>query len=100
MNKLKLIIFNNMKQNEHLLDRIIRVIIALGLLYVGITNNISNGIRLAIAVVGGILIVTAVVGYCPLYSLLGISTRKQPNQNQETEENTKSLESENKQESQ
>ncbi len=65
-----------MKQNEHILDRIIRVLIALGLFYVGITWSMSSFLRIVLAIVGGILIVTAVTGYCALYSLFGINTKK------------------------
>ncbi len=65
-----------MKQNEHMLDRIIRVLIALGLFYGGIAWSISSTLRVVMAIVGGVLIVTAVTGYCALYSLFGINTKK------------------------
>jgi hypothetical protein len=65
-----------MNQNVGLLDRIIRVIVAISLFYIGITFNINSLIRIIIALFGGVLIVTAVLGNCPLYSLLGIRTKK------------------------
>jgi uncharacterized membrane protein len=65
-----------MKQNENILDRIVRILIALGLFYIGITWDMSSVLRIIVAIAGGGLIVTAVTGYCALYSLFGISTKK------------------------
>ena len=72
-----------MKQNEHILDRIVRVLIALGLFYIGITWDMSSGLRITLSIIGGILIVTAITGYCALYSLFGINTKKLSKDTQE-----------------
>ncbi|HZK61749.1 MAG TPA: DUF2892 domain-containing protein [Anaerovoracaceae bacterium] len=65
-----------MKKNEGNLDRIIRVILAvvLGYLYfTGITTGVPGIILLA---VGVILLLTALIGICPLYMLFNLSTDK------------------------
>lgn len=62
-----------MKTNESTLDRSLRVVI--GLLLVGLTVSGTIG---PWGYIGIIPIVTGVVGLCPLYSLLGIRTKKEP----------------------
>lgn len=68
-----------MQTNLGLLDRLIRVLLAAVLLYLGffLYNGSALGIGLLIA--GSILLVTALVGFCGLYRLLGIHTN-QPNE--------------------
>lgn len=65
-----------MKTNVGLLDRLIRALLASVLLYLGffLYNGSALGIGLLIA--GGILSVTALVGFCGLYRLLGIRTNQ------------------------
>ena len=58
------------KSNTGKLDRIIRIIV--GILLVG---NVFTGLQTPIGWIGLILIVTGVFGTCPVYSLLGISTK-------------------------
>jgi hypothetical protein len=60
-----------MKKNVGLTDEIVRVFIA-GILVAG---AYSSGIWL-LWVIALVPLVTAVFGYCPLYALLGMSTRK------------------------
>ena len=65
-----------MGRNESGIDRLIRVIIAIaavvGAAAVGF-GSVGAWILLAVAV---IMLVTAAVGFCPLYRLFGISTRR------------------------
>jgi len=58
------------KNNTGKVDRIIRVIV--GALLVG---NVFTGLQTPIGWIGLILIVTGLFGTCPVYSLLGISTK-------------------------
>lgn len=58
-----------MKCNIGKIDRIIRTIIGLALLGWGIMNN-----NIIADVVGGVLLLTVVIGWCPPYALLGINT--------------------------
>ncbi|HLP05647.1 MAG TPA: DUF2892 domain-containing protein [Paludibacter sp.] len=65
-----------MKANVGFIDRIIRVILALvfvGLYVAGVLPGTIGFVMLGVA---GILILTALVGICPLYWVLGISTLK------------------------
>jgi len=68
-----------MQTNLGLLDRLIRALLASVLLYLGffLYNGSALGIGLLIA--GSILFLTALVGFCGLYRLLGIHTN-QPNE--------------------
>ena len=64
-----------MKNNMGNLDREVRIVI--GLLLVGAGALLWSGLLQIVAVVIGIvLLLTSLVGYCPLYSLLGIDTSK------------------------
>lgn len=61
------------KPNEGTLDRIIRI--TLGLALLGLGYFIVVGPLQIVAYVAGVaLVATGAVGYCGLYSLLGIST--------------------------
>jgi hypothetical protein len=56
-------------------DRSIRAVIGIGLLIIAFL--LLNGLLQVIFwIVGSILLLTAVVGLCPMYSLFHISTRK------------------------
>lgn len=58
------------------LDRILRILIAVvfGVLFF---NNIVTGtLGIILLIVGVVFLITAIVGFCPLYRLLGISTKK------------------------
>ena len=60
-----------MKANEGTIDRILRVIVGLGLL-----SLVFVGPQTMWGYVGLVPLLTGLVGYCPLYSLLGICTIK------------------------
>lgn len=55
--------------NEHLIDRVIRVAIGLGLLSLAFT-----GPHTAWGYLGFVPLVTGALGSCPLYTLFGIGT--------------------------
>jgi hypothetical protein len=63
-----------MTTNEGTLDRIIRAVLGVAALVGALAIGISTAGGVALLVVGGILVVTAAVGFCPLYRVLGIST--------------------------
>jgi len=69
-----------MKQNEGTVDRIVRLVLGAVLIWAGLWP--LNGLQVAVlgivvAVIGLILVITGITGYCALYSLLGISTRRE-----------------------
>lgn len=63
-----------MKTNVGAFDRVIRLGLASVLFYLGLFLYGGTALGVGLAVVGGVLLVTAVVGFCGLYSLLGIRT--------------------------
>ncbi len=67
-----------MKKNMGTADRSLRILaaIAIGVLYV--TEAISGIAAIVLGVMAVIFVVTSAVGFCPMYVPLGISTRKEP----------------------
>jgi len=65
-----------MKKNVGQIDRIIRVALAVlvGILY--FTGVISGTWAIILGILAVVLLVTGLVGTCPLYMLLGTSTKK------------------------
>ncbi len=63
-----------MKKNMGNLDRLIRgsLAVLVGILY--FTNVISGNLALILLIVAGILILTSLVSFCPLYAPFGISS--------------------------
>ncbi|MBN2573964.1 MAG: DUF2892 domain-containing protein [Deltaproteobacteria bacterium] len=57
--------------NEHTVDRVLRVALGLGLLAIAFV-----GPKTALGYLGIIPLVTGLVGSCPLYTVLGLSTCK------------------------
>ena len=63
-----------MKQNMGSVDRILRIIVAavFGFLYF---NGIVTGtVGIILLVLGGVFVLTSLVGSCPLYKIFGINT--------------------------
>ena len=65
-----------MKLNESNIDRIIRAVAGVILLYLGF-GVLSGGLGIVADVVGAVLLLTGAVGFCPLYAMLKLSTLKQ-----------------------
>lgn len=65
-----------MKSNESMVDRIIRAVIGVVLFALYFTNIVSGVLGIILLVVGAIALVTAAVGFCPLYALLKTRTNK------------------------
>lgn len=67
-----------MKRNEGTIDRVIRVVLALVAVGAAVAIGISSLWGIVLLVVAAILLVTAAVGFCPLYRLVGMSTCPAP----------------------
>lgn len=63
-----------MKTNVGTVDRIIRAVVGLAALLGAFALGSGSIAFVLLMVVGAILLVTAAVGFCPLYRVLGIST--------------------------
>lgn len=67
-----------MTTNESSLDRIIRLVIGVAALVGAFAIGIGSVAGIVLAVVGVVMLVTAAVGFCPLYRVFGLSTCKVP----------------------
>ncbi|GIW29415.1 MAG: membrane protein [Meiothermus sp.] len=62
-----------MKPNEGTTDRIIRL--ALAVVFFLLAFTVATGVWIYVAAgLGVVMLLTAAVGFCPLYALLGINT--------------------------
>ncbi|MEX2564620.1 MAG: DUF2892 domain-containing protein [Cyclobacteriaceae bacterium] len=68
-----------MKTNMGSVDRIIRVIVAIGIGILYLSNLISGTWALVLLILAGIFLITSLMSFCPLYFPFGISTRKRLN---------------------
>ena len=62
-----------LKTNEGTVDRVVRVIVGVALLVWFFYDNTTGALHYA-KLLGVVPLVTGLVGTCPIYSLLGIST--------------------------
>ncbi|WP_433895127.1 YgaP family membrane protein [Sphingobacterium mizutaii] len=65
-----------MKTNMGPQDKTIRIIIAVIIAVLFFTKVISGTLAIVLMVVAGVFVLTSLIGFCPLYSILGISTCK------------------------
>ena len=65
-----------MVNNVGLIDRMIRFVLAGGLLYQGLNTYAGSAFGIGLDVVGAVALLTGLVGFCGLYRLLGINTCK------------------------
>jgi hypothetical protein len=63
-----------MQTNVGLFDRLVRLLLASVLFYLGFFLYSGSALGIGLVVAGGVLLVTALVGFCGLYSLLGLRT--------------------------
>lgn len=63
-----------MKKNMGLADRSIRLIVAVLLGFIYFSGWLTGGLQIALVIITSVLALTAVVGICPLYTLLGVNT--------------------------
>jgi hypothetical protein len=64
-----------MKANESVADRVIRVVLGLVLLYLGWSGMVTGGWGAFFKIIGFVPLLTGIVGWCPIYALLRISTK-------------------------
>lgn len=65
-----------MKKNMGGADRVIRLILAIVVLLLYLTGNISGTLAIILGILAVIFFLTSLVGFCPLYVLFNISTTK------------------------
>lgn len=59
-----------------LLDKIIRIALAIVFSILYFTSTISGALGMILLLLGGVFILTSFVSFCPLYTFLGINTCK------------------------
>ena len=65
-----------MTSNVGTIDRMIRLVLASVLFYLGLIVYSGSNLGIALAVAGAVALFTGLVGFCGLYRLLGINTCK------------------------
>ena len=65
-----------MKLNESNVDRIIRAVVGLVLLYLGFGGVLGGALAVVADVLGAVLLLTGAIGFCPLYAMFKFSTIK------------------------
>ncbi|HRG01147.1 MAG: DUF2892 domain-containing protein [Bacteroidia bacterium] len=63
-----------MKKNMGNIDRIIRILVAIVIAVLFFTNVISGTLGLVLLVLAGVFVLTSLISFCPLYTLVGINT--------------------------
>lgn len=66
-----------MRQNMGMIDRVVRVALAIAVLVLYVTGLISGLVAIVLGVLAVIWVMTSVIGFCPLYLPCKISTRAQ-----------------------
>ncbi len=63
-----------MKKNAGNADRLIRVLLAAVFAYLYFGGVVTGTAGIILAVLGGVFLLTALVGFCPLYAIVGVNT--------------------------
>jgi uncharacterized membrane protein len=63
-----------MKQNMGSLDRILRLIIAAVFAWLYFSSTITGTWGIILLVLGGVFVLTSFIGFCPLYTIVGLRT--------------------------
>ncbi|NPA26337.1 MAG: DUF2892 domain-containing protein [Chloroflexi bacterium] len=66
-----------MRPNEATWDRVLRVILGIVLLALKFTGAVTGTVGLLALIFGLIFLITGLIGFCPLYSIFGFSTKKE-----------------------
>lgn len=64
-----------MKPNMGNTDKAIRILLAIVILVLYFTKQISGTAALILLLLGGILIASSLISYCPIYQVFGWSTK-------------------------
>jgi hypothetical protein len=63
-----------MKKNMSTIDRVVRVILAAVFAYLYFSGTVMGTLGIVLVVLAAIFLLTSLVSFCPLYTLVGIST--------------------------
>jgi hypothetical protein len=65
-----------MKQNMGLIDKVIRILVAVVVIALYFAGVISGTVAIILLIFAGIFILTSLLGFCPLYLPFGLNTGK------------------------
>jgi hypothetical protein len=65
-----------MKKNVGSADRVIRVILAIIMAALYFTGTVTGTLGIVLVVLAGVFVLTSVIGFCPIYAILGMRTCK------------------------
>jgi len=68
--------FQTMKKNISTTDRTMRLLLAAAVAVLYFTHQIEGTLAIVLGLAAIVVAATAVVNFCPIYYLLGLSTRK------------------------
>lgn len=63
-----------MKKNMGNTDKIIRILVAIVIAGLFFTNIISGTLGIILLVLTGVFVLTSLISFCPLYTLVGVNT--------------------------
>lgn len=63
-----------MKSNMGNTDKIVRIIAAILFFMLFFTGSVTGMLGTVLLVLGGIFLVTSIIGFCPIYAMLGLRT--------------------------
>jgi len=68
-----------MKKNMGITDKIIRSLIAVVMIILYFTNIITGLLGIVFIVISVVFLLTSLISFCPLYAILGISSKQKEN---------------------
>ena len=63
-----------MKKNMGSADRIIRSLLAITAIILYVTGTVTDPLGIGLIVLSGVFLLTSLVSFCPLYTLVGLNT--------------------------
>jgi hypothetical protein len=63
-----------MKKNMGTADRVIRIILAALFAYLYFGGIVTGTLGLVLVILGAVFVLTSLISFCPLYTLVGINT--------------------------
>lgn len=65
-----------MKKNVGIIDRILRGLVAVAILLLYLTHQISGGTATVLGIIALVMFLTSTLGFCPCYVRLNVNTSK------------------------
>ena len=63
-----------MKKNMGTTDKLIRLVIAVVFAVLYFTGTVTGTVGIVLLALGGVFVLTSLVSFCPLYTLVGLNT--------------------------